>query len=78
MSMKAARKSLPTLSSSTVLCRAVRAGQVSTRKKMMTTAIARINAISVNASGQEIRAEISDFDIERWTLGVGRFLLLRQ
>jgi hypothetical protein len=32
----------------------------------------------VNASGQEMRAEISDFDIERWTLGVGRFLLLRQ
>ena len=28
-------------------------------------------AIKVNASGQEMRPEIADFDIERWTLGVG-------
>ena len=25
-----------------------------------------MNAISVNATGQEIRPEIADFDIERW------------
>src|SRR5881396_4445068 len=70
MSMKAARKSLLSLSSSTVLCLAVRAGHVSTRKKMMMTVIARINAISVNANGQETRPEIRDVNIKRWALGV--------
>jgi hypothetical protein len=51
----------------------VRAGHVSTRKKMITATIARINAISVNASGQEMRAEFADFNIGRSTLSVGRF-----
>jgi hypothetical protein len=59
-----------------VLCRAIRAGQVSMRKKMIRITIATMNAISVNATGQEIRPEIADFDIERWTLSVGRLLRL--
>jgi len=57
-----------------VLCRAVRAGQVSTRKKITTTTIARINAISVNARGQQMRAGFADFNIGRSTLSVGRSL----
>jgi hypothetical protein len=41
------------------------------RQKMIMNAIAAMMAIKVNASGQEMRPEIADFDIERWTLGVG-------
>jgi len=58
MSMKAARKSLPSLSSSALLCRAVRAGQLSRRKKMINTTATMNSAISVKASGQEIRARV--------------------
>ena len=28
------------------------------------------SATKVNASGQEMRPDLADFDIERWTLGV--------
>src|SRR5437868_11056977 len=72
MSTKALRKSLPSCSSSAVLCCAVRAGQVSMRQKMITTTMAISSATSVKATGHEIRPEFRDFDIERWTLNVGR------
>src|SRR5947207_11226450 len=58
-------QSLPNFSSSAVLCRAVRAGQVSRRTKMITTTTAMMSAISANAVGQEIRPESADLDIER-------------
>ena len=61
MSMKAARTSRPNFSSPAVLCAAVRAGQLSTRKKTSTAAAATINTTNVNAVGQETRAE---FDME--------------
>src|SRR5436190_15737243 len=70
MSIKALRKSLPSFSSSAVLCCAVRAGQVSMRQKMIRTTMAISSATSVKATGHEIRPEITDFDIERWMLGV--------
>jgi hypothetical protein len=58
MSIKALRKSLPSFSSSAVLCCAVRAGQVSMRQKMIMNAIATMMAIKVNASGQEMRPDL--------------------
>jgi hypothetical protein len=58
MSIKAARKSLPSFSSWAVLCCAVRAGQVSMRQKMTTTAMAMMNAIKAIASGQEMRPDL--------------------
>src|SRR5437016_2808023 len=70
MSMKAARKSLPSFSSSAVLCCAVRVGQVSIRQKMITTTMAIDSATNVKATGHEIRPEITDFDIGRCTLSV--------
>src|SRR5262249_51641641 len=73
MSTNAARRFLPSLSNSAVLCRAVRAGHVSMRQKMSATRAAAINAISVHTSGQDIRPEFADFDIERWALSVRRF-----
>jgi len=50
----------------------VRAGQVSMRQKIITMAAAMVSAIKVNASGQEILPEITDFDIGRWA-----FVLLK-
>src|SRR6266540_2026550 len=75
MSMKAERKSLPSLSSSRALCRAVRAGQVSTRKKMTKATTAMISAMSANAAGQSTCPDLADFDIGvgRWALSVERF-----
>src|SRR5207248_6105373 len=70
MSTKALRKSLPSVSSSAVLCCAVRAGQVSIRQKMITTTMAIDSATNVKASGHEIRPEITDFGIGRWSLSV--------
>jgi hypothetical protein len=32
------------------------------------------SATSVKATGHEIRPEITDFDMKRWTLSVGRFV----
>jgi hypothetical protein len=58
MSIKALRKSLPSFSSSAVLCCAVRAGQVSMRQKITVTTIATMMAIKVNASGQEMRPDL--------------------
>jgi hypothetical protein len=48
-----------------VLCRAVRAGQLSKRKKMINTTAAMNSAISVKASGHDIRLAAADFDIGR-------------
>jgi hypothetical protein len=66
--MKAARTLLPSLSNSAVLCRAVRAGQLSKRKRMIRTTIPRMRAISVNASGHATRCWFADFDIVRSAL----------
>ena len=73
MSMKAARRFLPSLSSSAVLCRAVRAGQLSKRKKMTRIVVAMISATNVNAIGHATRCGFADFDIGRSTFGVERF-----
>src|SRR5690349_8426241 len=70
MSIKASRKSSPTFSSCSVLCCAVRAGQVSTRQKIITMTAAMKSAIKMNASGQEMPPDLADFAIERWMLGV--------
>src|SRR5260370_9888902 len=70
MSTNAARRFLPSLSSSAVLCRAVRAGQLSKRKKMMKIVIAIVRAISVNAIGHATRYGFADFDIGRSALTV--------
>ena len=70
MSMKAARRFLPSLSSSAVLCRAVRAGQLSKRKKMIKIVIAMVSAKSVNAIGHATRYGLADFDMGRSTLSV--------
>src|SRR5438477_13034770 len=70
MSMNAERKFLPSLSSSAVLCRAVRAGQLSKRKEMTTTTIAEISAIRANAIGHATRCGFADFDIGGSALSV--------
>jgi hypothetical protein len=59
---------LPSLSSSAVLCRAVRAGQLSKRKKMIEIVIAMVSATSVNAIGHATRCGFADFDIGRSAL----------
>jgi len=64
---------LPSLSSSAVLCRAVRAGQLSKRKKMTRIVVAMISATNVNAIGRATRCGFADFDMERSTFGVERF-----
>src|SRR5438874_2461951 len=63
MSTNAERRLLPSLSSSAVICRAVRAGQLSKRKKMTTTTIAKISAIRANAIGHATRCGFAEFDI---------------
>src|SRR5215472_6311688 len=68
MSMNAARRLLPSLSSSAVLWRAVRDGQLSKRKKMIRRTIPIMRAITAKASGHVIRCGFLDFDI--WTFGV--------
>ena|SRR6266700_3754925 len=73
-SIKADLKSLPSLSNSLVPCAAVRAGQLSRRRKTMMTTAAIMSARSVNAIGHENRPDSADFDMERWKLNVGRFL----
>jgi hypothetical protein len=70
MSTNAARRFLPSLSSSAVLCRAVRAGQLSKRKKMIKIVIAMVRAKSVNAIGHATRYGFADFDIGRSALTV--------
>src|SRR6266478_1981510 len=70
MSMKAARRSFHNRSSSAVLSRAVRAGQVSRRTKITMIIVA---TMSVNAIGHVTRPEFADFNIRRWTLCVERF-----
>jgi hypothetical protein len=59
-STKAERTSFPKRSSSAVLCLAVRAGQLSTRRKMRTIAATTMSATKVKASGHEIRPEVSE------------------
>src|SRR5205807_7654894 len=73
ISTKTAPKFLPNFSSAAVLCRAVRAGQLSTRKKMITVVIATIRATTVNAIGHETRCDFTGFDIGCLTLSVERF-----
>jgi hypothetical protein len=73
MSTNAERRSLPSLSSSDVLCRAVRAGQLSKRKKMIKIVVATVSATSVNATGHATRYWFADFDIGRSTFRVDRF-----
>jgi len=73
MSTNAARKFLPSRSSSAVLCRAVRAGQLSKRKKMIKIVVPIISATIVSAIGHAMRDPFADFDIGRSTLGVERF-----
>src|SRR5262245_37208767 len=73
MSMNAARRLLPSLSNSAVLCRAVRAGQPSKRKTMTRIVVAMISATSVNAIGHATRCGFADFDIGRSMFGVGSF-----
>src|SRR6266516_2762147 len=75
MSIRAARKSFPSLSSSALRCRAVRAGHVSRRRNMIRITAAMISATRVNAVGQEMRCDLAGFDIRRWTLGDKRSLL---
>ncbi|PYI73339.1 MAG: hypothetical protein DMF02_01215 [Verrucomicrobia bacterium] len=70
MSMKAARRSFPNRSSSAVLSRAVRAGQLSRRTKITMTIVATMSATSVNAVGHVTRAGVADFNIGRWMLSV--------
>src|SRR3954454_22958721 len=68
MSTKAERRFLPSLSSSAVLCRAVRAGQLSKRKKTTRMVVAMISATSVNAIGHATRCGIPNLDIGRSAL----------
>src|SRR5262245_49922179 len=70
MSINAARRFLPRRSSSAVLCRAVRAGQVSKRKKMIRIVAPIMSAKSVSAIGHTIRYRFADFDIKGWPLSV--------
>src|SRR5262249_34198671 len=63
-------KFLPSLSSSAVLCRAVRAGQLSSRKKMTMVVIAKMRATIVSAIGHETRRDFAEFDIGCLTLSV--------
>src|SRR5215468_9974014 len=70
MSINAARRFFPRRSSSAVLCRAVRAGQVSKRKKMTRIVAAITSATSVSAIGHAMRYGFADFDIRRWALSV--------
>src|SRR5262245_5947292 len=65
MSMNAARRFLPSLSSSAVLCRAVRAGQLSKRKKMIKIVAPIISATTASAIGHATRYGLADFDIGR-------------
>jgi hypothetical protein len=53
-----------------VLCRAVRAGQLSKREKMIKIVIAMVSATSVNAIGHDTRYGFADFDIGRSALTV--------
>src|SRR5262249_7751823 len=73
MSMKAARRFLPSLSNSAVLCCAVRAGQLSKRKKMTTIVVAMISATNINAIGHATRCRFADFNIGRSSFGVEGF-----
>src|ERR1700719_2435987 len=61
--MKAERKSFPRRSRSSVPSPTVRPGHVSIRQKMKTTAAMTINTTKVNATGQENRPDVSDFNI---------------
>src|SRR5215831_9151554 len=70
MSINAARRFFPRRSSSAVLCRAVRAGQVSKRKKMIRIVAPITSATSVSAIGHAIRYWFADFDIKGWPLSV--------
>src|SRR5689334_20008886 len=70
MSINAERKFLPSRSSSAVLCRPVRAGQLSKRQKIIRTTNARMTAISVHAIGHATRYGFADFDIGRSALSV--------
>ena len=70
ISINAARRFLPRRSSSAVLCRAVRAGQVSKRKKMIRIVAPIMSAISVSAIGHAMRHRLADFDIRGWALSV--------
>jgi len=74
MSMKAARTSRPNFSSPAVLWAAVRAGQLSTRRKIIRVIAARMSTTSVTAIGQANRPRTAAFEIECWTFSVGRFL----
>jgi len=68
---------LPNLSSSAVLRRAVCAGQLSTRKKMIRTAMAKMSAVTANASGHETRCGFAEFNIRRLAFDVERFVSRR-
>src|SRR5262245_20680856 len=70
MSINAARRFLPRRSSSAVLCRAVRAGKVSKRKKMIRIVAPIMSASSVSAIGHAMRYRFADFDIKGWPLSV--------
>src|ERR1700730_6102402 len=61
--IKAERKSRPRRSRSAVPWVSVRAGQLSNRRKIITTTAATMSATSVNATGQEIRPRVRNFEI---------------
>src|SRR5947208_8223145 len=73
MSTKAAPKFLPNFSSATVLCCAVRAGQLSSRKKITTMVIATMRATTMAAIDHETRCGFAEFDIGYLTFSVERF-----
>jgi hypothetical protein len=56
-----------------VLCFAVRAGQLSSRKKITTIVIATMRATIMAAIGHEIRCGFAEFAIGYLTLSVERF-----
>src|SRR5689334_5972109 len=72
--MNAERKSLPRRSRSSVPCPMVRAGHVSKRRKAKMAAAVRINTTRVSATGQEKRPDVSDFNMECSTFGIGYFV----
>src|SRR2546423_12803353 len=74
MAIEAAPKFLPNFSSAAVLCCAVRAGQLSTLKKITTIVIETMRATTMTAIGHEIRRGFAEFDIGYVTLSVERFV----
>ena len=50
--------------------KAVRAGQVSNRRKMRTAAAVKIRTTKVSATGQENRPDMAGFGIGYWMFGV--------